>query len=293
MKFLNILSSFSDRDLLSSDISSLMDWCAEWRLSLNVSKCSHITFSLLCDSAESSYSVDGILLDRVDSHRDLGVIVSKNLSWSTHYHKICSKAYLTLHMVRRNIPSTANFCLKRNLYLSLVRSQVCYCSQIWSPMYLKDIRALELIQRRATKFILSGSFLSYKDRLIELKLLPLMYWYDFQDVLFLLKCMLHPPDNFDIFNYVSFCDTNTRTAGLGKLKYVYKRLSSTRHFYFNRVVRLWNSLPFLDLSLSFNSLKNFIYDHLWNHFLCNFDDANLCSYHYVCPCSNCHIIYNY
>ena len=37
MKFLNILSSFSDSELLSSDISSLMDWCAEWSLNLNVS----------------------------------------------------------------------------------------------------------------------------------------------------------------------------------------------------------------------------------------------------------------
>ena len=45
MKFLNILLSFSDSELLSSDISSLMDWCAEWSLNLNVSKCVHITFS--------------------------------------------------------------------------------------------------------------------------------------------------------------------------------------------------------------------------------------------------------
>uniref|UniRef100_A0A1X7SEZ4 Uncharacterized protein n=2 Tax=Amphimedon queenslandica TaxID=400682 RepID=A0A1X7SEZ4_AMPQE len=61
------------------------------------------------------------------------------------------------------------------------RSQLCYCSQVWSPMHLKDIRVLELVQRRATKYILSGSVLSYKDRLIKLNLLPLMYWYDFHD----------------------------------------------------------------------------------------------------------------
>ena len=82
-------------------------------------------------------------------------------------------------------------------------------------MYLKDISALEFVQCRATKFILPGSKLSYKERLIEFKLLPLMYWYDFQDILFLLKCILHPPDNFNIFNYVSFCTTNTRSAGRG------------------------------------------------------------------------------
>ena len=293
MKFLRVLSSFTDRVLLSSDLSSLTNWCVEWNINLNVSKCSHITFSLLHNSTKSSYHIDGLLLDQVETQRDLGVIVSQDLSWSTHYRKICSKAYQTLHMLRRNIPNTADTGLKRVLYLTLVRSQLCYCSQVWSPMYLKDIRVLELVQRRATKYILSNSHLSYKDRLINLNLLPLMYWYDLQDILFLLKCILHPPDNFNIFNYVNFSDTSTRTAGQGKLKYVYKRLSSTRHFYFNRVVRLWNSLPFLDLSLSFNSLKYIIYNHLWNHFLINFDNANLCTYHYVCPCGNCHLIHNY
>lgn len=278
---------------MSSDISSLKNWCSEWGIRLNASKCSHITFSLLRNSNESSYYIDGLLLDQVETQHDLGVIVSHDLSWSAHYRKICSKAYQSLYMLRRNIPSVADSGLKRVLYLTLVRSQLCYCSQVWSPMYIKDIRVLELVQRRATKYILSGSVLSYKDRLIKLNLLPLMYWYDFQDILFLLKCILHPPDNFNISNYVAFSDTTTRTAGLGKLKYVYRRLSSSRHFYFNRVVRLWNSLPFLDLSCSFNYLKNFIYNHLWNHFLNNFENANVCSYHYVCPCSNCHQIHNY
>ena len=258
-----------------------------------MSKCVHITFSLLQSSAGSSYSIDGSELDRVETHRDLGVIVSSNLSWSRHYQKVCSQAYQALYMVRRNIPSTASCHLRRELYLTLIRSRICYCSQLWSPMYLKDISTLELVQCRATKFILPGSTLSYKERLIELKLLPLMYWYDFQDILFILKCILHPPDNFNIFNYVSFCTTNTRSAGRGKLCYVYKRLSCTRHFYFNRVVRLWNNLPFLNLSLSFNSLKLFIYNHLWNHFLCNFNVNNLCSYHYICPCNNCHETHSY
>ena len=116
MKFLNILSSFSDSELLSSDISSLMDWCAEWSLNLNVSKCVHITFSLLQSSAGSSYFIDSSELDRVETHHDLGVIVSSNLSWSRHYQKVCSQAYQALYMVRRNIPSTASCHLRRELY---------------------------------------------------------------------------------------------------------------------------------------------------------------------------------
>lgn len=97
-----------------------MDWCAEWSLNLNVSKCVHITFSLLQSNAGSSYSIDGSELDRVETHRDLGVIVSNNLSWSRHYQKVCSQAYQALYMVRRNIPSTASCHLRRELYLTLI-----------------------------------------------------------------------------------------------------------------------------------------------------------------------------
>uniref|UniRef100_A0A1X7UGH4 Uncharacterized protein n=1 Tax=Amphimedon queenslandica TaxID=400682 RepID=A0A1X7UGH4_AMPQE len=77
--------------------------------------------------------------------------------------------------------------LKRSLYLTHVRSKLSYCCQLWSPRTIKDIIVLERIQRRASKYLLSTSSPSYKDRLIELHLLPLMYWLDFQDILFLVR----------------------------------------------------------------------------------------------------------
>ena len=46
--------------------------------------------------------------------------------------------------------------------------------------------------------------LDYKGCLTELQLLPLMYCYDLQELLFLIKCLLSPPDNFDILEYVPF-----------------------------------------------------------------------------------------
>ena len=221
--------------------------------------------------------------------RDLGIIVTNNLSWSKHYHFICGKAYRALHFIRRNISASSSTSVKRSLYISLVRSHLSYCSQLWSPAYIKDIRILETVQRRATKYIVSRS-MSYRERLIELHLLPLMYYLDLQDVLFLLKCIKHPPDNLDIFSYITFCKSNTRSSSSGKLKYIYKRLSITRHFYFSRVVRIWNQLPFLDLSLSFNVLKSTITNYLWEHFITNFNSSDICTFHFVCPCGNCHVI---
>ena len=39
----------------------------------------------------------------------------------------------------RSIPINAPTSLKRALYLALVRSHLCFCSQLWRPYKLKEI----------------------------------------------------------------------------------------------------------------------------------------------------------
>ena len=93
-------------------------------------------------------------------------------------------------------------------------------------------------------------------------------------------------DNFDIFSYVSFCKPGSCSGTSGKLFCSSHRLSSSRHFYFARVVRLWNKLPSVDLFKSYNTIKKRIYVHLWSCFVTHFNSSDPHSNHFICPCSN-------
>ena len=143
----------------------------------------------------STYSINDRDLELTHLQRDLGVMVQQDLLWTEHYNKISCKAYMALNLIRRTLPPLASTSLKRQLYLSLVRSHLTYCSQLWRPILIKDIINLERIQRRATKYLLSNNQIDYKSRLTSLHLLPLMHWLELQDVMFLVKCLQQPTAN--------------------------------------------------------------------------------------------------
>ena len=138
---------------------------------------------------------------------------------------------------------------KELLYISLVRSQLIYGSQVWHPHLLKDIDALEAIQRRSTKFILNDYTFDYKSRLLSLQLLPLMMLYELNDILFFVKSLKEPNTSFNIHNYFTFSSNCTRSASHHKLVHKLARTNVTKNSYFYRLPRLWNALP-LSISTS-------------------------------------------
>ena len=168
-----IIRSPTDRHLLQQDLDNICNWSRKWKLRLNSNRCSFTQFQLSHSSELPSYFVDGSPLTYKECHKDLGIFFSSDLSWSKHYGYILSKAYQQLGLLRSTF-STSFVNTKRLLYLSFVRSQLTYCSQLWRPHLTKDILLIERVQRRATKYILGYFNSDYKTRLLKLRLLPLM-----------------------------------------------------------------------------------------------------------------------
>ena len=127
------------------------------------------------------YHLNSKLVATKTIHPDLGVVVSSDLQWKSHF--ILPKSYKILGLLRRVFSSVNCVRAKKVLYLSLIRSKLLYCSPICRPHLLSDVRALENVQRRATKFILNDSLSNYRLRLVNLNLLPLMMVFSLLSVL--------------------------------------------------------------------------------------------------------------
>ncbi len=89
-------------------------------------------------------------------------------------------------------------------------------------------------------------------------MIPLMHWMELMDLLFLVKNLKQPQDNFNILNHIRFVTTSTRLGSDHRLAHNYTRCNKARHFYFNRVVRLWNAMPRIDLQMSYRGIESLL-----------------------------------
>ena len=147
-------------------------------------------------TSNTRYIISTTEVECHETQKDLGVVVSSDLKWVNHYNSIISKAYKSLALIRHTF--SLNHCpqAKTNLYITLVHYHLTYCSQLWWPYLIKDILCFERIQRQATKHILKNYIISFKSRLLELRLLPLRYIFEIQDILFAIKSLKSPTHNF-------------------------------------------------------------------------------------------------
>ena len=98
------------------------------------------------------YTISGQILQEVSSARYLGVNITNKLDWSKHVASTTKKSNGTLAFLRRNL-KTCPKKIKENAYTSLVRPVLEYGAAIWDPHLGKDISSIEMVQRRAARFV--------------------------------------------------------------------------------------------------------------------------------------------
>ena len=113
--------------------------------------------------------MNNVIFESVNHIRDLGVEVDDCLRFDEHIKIITKRAYQRLGVLFRGFVSK-NESLLTMAYKVYIRPLLEYCSEIWSPFLLKDIDAIESVQRYFTRRINRIKALTYKERLFILNI---------------------------------------------------------------------------------------------------------------------------
>ncbi len=290
-KCIKKISCSADARVLQDDLNRLHCWSNKWSLRFNAGKCKVLTIARSRNPIKFDYSLNGSLLEHVGIFRDLGVVVDSTLSFREHIRSLVSKANAISGMIKRTIGYHAPRHVTLQLYTALTRSTLEYCSPVWSPYLNCDIKKLESVQRSMTRYILGyPESATYRDRCVDLNILPLSYRREINDLLFLFRSM-HGYYDVNVHQNLEFVSTNSRLRSGSEGTLLRNQLVSTDRFkysFFNRVTRTWNGLPeSLRNCTVFNTFKDGI-NQFYNDKLLNQYDVNSpCTWSSTCRCQLC------
>ena len=115
-------------------------------------KCSTLRISRSKNPYSKTYILKGHTLTTEDSTRYLGVELQSNMSLNKHIDQTIKKGNSMLGFLQRNL-KVSNEQTKTAAYLYLVRPVLEYCCSVWSPYTQDYINKLEMVQRRAARYV--------------------------------------------------------------------------------------------------------------------------------------------
>ena len=177
-------------------------------------------------------------------------------------------------------------CTEELIRVKILKSHLLYCSVIRRPHLSKDIKLLERVQRRASKFLLDDYSSDYKSRLISLKLLPLSMVMELNDILFFLNIfalqlllLISLTMLFSVHQTLIPPQVTSSITLIVLLHFLLTFILSDCPVF--GTVCLFLTKTFLRLQLSL------IKDYFWTYFFEHYNSADPCSFHVSCPCTNC------
>ena len=249
---------------LQKDIDRLQDWAEKWQLKFHPDKCKvlrighghpEFTYTLTTETGENPLECSHV-------EKDLGILVDDQLKFTQQVQQAVSKTNRLLGVIRRTYQYLDRTTFL-HLYKGLVRPTLEYGVVVWSPQYQHDIDALEAVQRRASRMVPVLRHLDYESRLKALNLPTLTYRRLRGDIIDVYK-YLHGILTFshDMFNKDLYEGTRGHSLKLFKDR---SKRELRRHFFSQRVINIWNSLPDTVVTApSVNTLKNRLDKHWRN-----------------------------
>ena len=184
--------------------------------------------------------MNGRKLDHIDEEKDLGILIDDKLNFHCQTAAAVKKANKILGLVKRTFLVLDKTTLPL-LFTSLVRPHLEYGNVIWGPFLKGDIKAVERVQRRATKMVSKIAHLPYEERLRQLQLPSLLHRRRRGDMI-----QMHKIINEDV-SVEKNLFVKRQLSITRRHMYKLRKSKATRlpriNVFSNRVIDNWNDLP--------------------------------------------------
>ena len=215
---------------LQLDTDHFTEWADENGMEYNIGKIKSITFEGKTVSLDPLL-LKGNIIPTVDSIKDLGIIISNNISWDIHIQNKLVAARKAYQFLKRSVPYTVSSAAKLMYYRLCVQSILLYGSQVWYPSLIYR-RKLENFNKECLSWV--TGLQNYSEQLTTTKTLPISYILVLYDMVFLNKAINNKFDlNLGAYIYVSKPSKDLRSSKHQQLMPVNRcRKFSTRESFF-------------------------------------------------------------
>ena len=238
-------------------MESFTHWCTQNGLKINKDKCNFIRFN---GKFADCIFVNNQPVHSINLLKDLGLLVSSDLTWSDHIGKKLLSSNKSFHFIKRSIPYHIPLSVKLMFINICVKSILLYASHVpvWSPS-LTMLRKLENFIRKCLTWV--TGHLPYLKQLSSRNSLRISFTLIFNDLILFHK-MLNGDSELLFAAYYYFKVTTLRSSALRTVKTA--RRWSTETFFTHRTARAVNYMLktseidfFTSLSRFRSTLKDF------------------------------------
>ena len=184
-----IVASENDAENFQQELDSVIyPWATVNKAVFNGNKFEHIHFGNKSNNIPHYQDPNGHPISIKPLIRDLGVLISNDLSWSPQIDKVISDCRKQAAWILRTF-TKRDITTMRTLWISLLRPIVDYCSPLWSPKATNYgiIDRLEGTLRSFTKHVDGLHDHSYGDRLKAMNLQSIQRRHERYKIIYIYK----------------------------------------------------------------------------------------------------------
>ena len=150
--------------MLNRDLIKISAWATKWKITFNAEKTKEIIFAKKINNDTNSILFNNKVIERITTHKHLGLIFTSNLDWTDQVQSVCLRANRKLSVLRR-----VRYLQRSTLdllYKTTIRSVIDYGLAVYyQDLKQTDQKKFNKLQYNAAKLVTSTLHYTSQEKL--------------------------------------------------------------------------------------------------------------------------------